>query len=215
MAYLTRIILGITFQRHTKIPRISISTILCTCTTYLFHSCIMGKSKKKARAKTVKTEIKVKANSNLTTTSKRPKAAEPNTLALPDFSIPKSLAEPVRARGFKPVKLPALFRKHLGLLEAHVKTLDLVKQSLQSGMEGLSEEEKREWELDENGNWRVICEMMDRARVTLSQAEMAAGNIVSAALVCVSLPACILGIAEGHWEAIESILLIIWHAVTV
>ncbi|TGO62868.1 hypothetical protein BOTNAR_0108g00300 [Botryotinia narcissicola] len=64
-------------------------------------------------------------------------------------------------------KWGALFRKHLGLLEAHCKALDRVQQAMKSEMKNLSEEEKREWELNEEGPWRILCGLLDRGRDTL------------------------------------------------
>ena len=54
-----------------------------------------------------------------------------------------------------------------------------MQESLQSEMEGLSEEQRREWELDELGNWRLVCEMLDRARGMLAIAKRTAVNLVS------------------------------------
>ncbi|KAF7953384.1 uncharacterized protein EAE97_000783 [Botrytis byssoidea] len=64
-------------------------------------------------------------------------------------------------------KWGALFRKHLGVLEAHCKALDRVQQAMKSEMKNLSEEEKREWELNEEGPWRILCGLLDRGRDTL------------------------------------------------
>jgi hypothetical protein len=43
----------------------------------------------------------------------------------------------------------------------------------------MDEKDRLEWELGERGNWRVICEMMDRAREVLVSAKKAARGIVS------------------------------------
>ncbi|KAF5877262.1 uncharacterized protein Bfra_001628 [Botrytis fragariae] len=64
-------------------------------------------------------------------------------------------------------KWGALFRKHLGVLEAHCKALDRVQQAMRGEMKNLSEEEKREWELNEEGPWRILCGLLDRGRDTL------------------------------------------------
>lgn len=76
-------------------------------------------------------------------------------------------------------KWPALFKKHLGVIEAHIRSLDRVMQSMKSEMGQMEEKERLEWELGERGNWRVICEMMDRAREVLAAARKAAQGIVS------------------------------------
>ncbi|KAL2075099.1 hypothetical protein VTL71DRAFT_41 [Oculimacula yallundae] len=75
-------------------------------------------------------------------------------------------------------KWPALFKKHLGVIEAHIRSLDRVMQSMKSEMTDLPEKERLEFELGERGNWRVICGMMDRAREVLTSARIAAKGIV-------------------------------------
>ena len=50
---------------------------------------------------------------------------------------------------------------------------------MKSDMGKMEEDERRMWELGEKGNWRVICEMIDRARLTLASAREAAKGIVS------------------------------------
>jgi hypothetical protein len=86
---------------------------------------------------------------------------------------------------FKPVKVlqhakwPALFKKHIGILEAHIKSLDRIMQSMRSQMMVMPEKERIDWELGKKGSWRVISEMMDRARDTLCGAKIAAEGVVS------------------------------------
>ncbi|KAH7377500.1 hypothetical protein BKA64DRAFT_688271 [Cadophora sp. MPI-SDFR-AT-0126] len=75
-------------------------------------------------------------------------------------------------------KWPALFKKHLGVLESHVRALDRVMQNVKSEMADLPENEKLDFELGEKGNWRIICGMMDRAREALTSARTAAQGIV-------------------------------------
>ncbi|KAH7305710.1 hypothetical protein BKA65DRAFT_415564 [Rhexocercosporidium sp. MPI-PUGE-AT-0058] len=75
-------------------------------------------------------------------------------------------------------KWPALFKKHLGVIEAHIRSLDRVMQSMKSDMSEMPEKERLEFELGERGNWRVICGMMDRAREVLTSARVAAKGIV-------------------------------------
>ena len=79
-------------------------------------------------------------------------------------------------------KWPALFKKHLGVIESHVRSLDRVMQSMKSEMGEMTEKERMVWEMGERGNWRVICGMMDRAREVLASAREAAKGIVSLAL---------------------------------
>lgn len=76
-------------------------------------------------------------------------------------------------------KWGALLKKHMGVLETHVKMVDRVCQLVRSEMELLGEEEKREWELDVNGPWRTTVGVLDRARGALSGARQVAGRIVS------------------------------------
>lgn len=76
-------------------------------------------------------------------------------------------------------KWGALFRKHLGVLEAHCKALDRVQQAMKSEMNNLSEGEKREWELNEEGPWRILCGLLDRGRDTLVSGRTMARFIVS------------------------------------
>lgn len=76
-------------------------------------------------------------------------------------------------------KWGALFRKHLGVLEAHCKALDRVQQAMKGEMKNLSEEEKREWELNEEGPWRILCGLLDRGRDTLVSGRKMAQFVVS------------------------------------
>ncbi|KAH9217456.1 hypothetical protein DL95DRAFT_424027 [Leptodontidium sp. 2 PMI_412] len=75
-------------------------------------------------------------------------------------------------------KWPALFKKHLGVIESHIRSLDRVMQSMKSDMADMPEKERLDFELGERGNWRVICGMMDRAREVLTSARVAATGIV-------------------------------------
>ncbi len=75
-------------------------------------------------------------------------------------------------------KWPALFKKHIGVIESHIKSLERLMQSMRSEMDTFPEKQRLEWELGERGNWRVICEMMDRAREVLVGAKIAAKGIV-------------------------------------
>jgi phytoene/squalene synthetase len=54
---------------------------------------------------------------------------------------------------------------------------------MKSQMGQMEDKERLEWELGERGNWRVICEMMDRAREVLASAREAAKGIVSSQLL--------------------------------
>ncbi|KAK0117439.1 hypothetical protein ONS96_013270 [Cadophora gregata f. sp. sojae] len=96
------------------------------------------------------------------------------TLSLP-IGHPKPLVKsPVHA------KWPALFKKHLGVLESHIKALDRVMQNVKSEMADLPEKERLDFELGEKGNWRIICGMMDRAREAFTTARSAAQGIIHA-----------------------------------
>ncbi len=93
------------------------------------------------------------------------------------FPIPMGRPKPF-TKSPQHAKWPALFKKHLGVIEAHIRSLDRVMQSMKSEMGQMGEKERLEWELGERGNWRVICEMMDRAREVLTAARKAARGIV-------------------------------------
>ena len=93
------------------------------------------------------------------------------------LSIPIGRSKPV-PKTLQHAKWPALFKRHLGVIESHIRSLDRVMQSMKSEMGQMAEKERLEWELDERGNWRVICNMMDRAREVLAGAREAAKGIV-------------------------------------
>lgn len=73
----------------------------------------------------------------------------------------------------------ALFRAHLEVLEAHVRTLEEVQRGVEREMVGLSAEEKVQWERGERGSWMVIEGMLGRAREVLGSARRAAEEVVS------------------------------------
>lgn len=102
--------------------------------------------------------------------AKLPKDKDPNRTDKPEVPL---MNRSVHA------KWGALFRKHLGVLEAHCKTLDRVQQAMKSEMERLSQEEKREWELNQDGPWRILCGLLDRGRDTLVSGRTMARFIVS------------------------------------
>ena len=60
----------------------------------------------------------------------------------------------------------------------HIRTIDRVMQAVKSEMGLLGEEERRTWELDENGPWRVLGGVMDRSRMVLADSRKVAGGIV-------------------------------------
>ncbi|KAE9373943.1 hypothetical protein N431DRAFT_482803 [Stipitochalara longipes BDJ] len=110
--------------------------------------------------------------------SKEKKAA---MTANPLGSDPNSIAMAASNRVMKNLlhaKWPALFKKHLGVIESHIKALDRTMQSMKSEMAQMPEKERMEWELGERGNWRVLCEMMDRARQVLADARKSAQGIL-------------------------------------
>lgn len=77
-------------------------------------------------------------------------------------------------------KWPALMKKHIGVLESHVKNLDRIMMSMRSDFQKMPDtDEKLDYELGERGNWRAICSMMDRAREILGQAKEGAYGVVS------------------------------------
>ncbi|KAN0098180.1 hypothetical protein V8E51_013843 [Hyaloscypha variabilis] len=75
-------------------------------------------------------------------------------------------------------KWPALFKKHLGVIESHILALDRTMMSMKTEMEHMPEKQRLEWELGERGNFRVLCEMMDRARQVLVDARRSAQGIL-------------------------------------
>jgi hypothetical protein len=95
-----------------------------------------------------------------------------------DFPIPMGRPKPF-TKSAQHAKWPALFKKHLSVIEAHIRGLDRIMQSMKVDMQTMGEKERLEFELGEKGNWRVICDMMDRAREVLSTAREAARGIVS------------------------------------
>jgi len=95
-----------------------------------------------------------------------------------NFPIPTGRPKPF-TKSPQHAKWPAMFKKHLGVIEAHIRNLDRVMQSMKSEMAQMSPELALEWELGERGNWRAICQMMDRAREVLANARECAKGIVS------------------------------------
>ncbi|KAK6581596.1 hypothetical protein PZA11_006287 [Diplocarpon coronariae] len=75
-------------------------------------------------------------------------------------------------------KWPALFKKHLQVIEAHIKNLDRIMNSTRADMALMPEKERLEMETGERGNWRALCAMMDRAREVLRSAKLAARGIL-------------------------------------
>lgn len=149
----------------------------------------MGKGKGKAGRKTEKAAARAARKEKLPGVPKpakplkkekvkKPKTVNPNPPGSESFSIPMGQSKPL-TKTPQHVKWPALFKKHLGVIEAHIRSLDRAMQSMKSQMGGLDEKERLEWELGETGNWRVICEMMDRAREVLANARKCADGIVS------------------------------------
>jgi hypothetical protein len=80
-------------------------------------------------------------------------------------------------------KWPALFKRHIGLIESHVQSLDRIMKSLKTQMSFLPENERLDWELGERGQWRVMCGLMDRARDVLTAARQAARGMVRLLIV--------------------------------
>ncbi|TAQ88764.1 hypothetical protein B7494_g2930 [Chlorociboria aeruginascens] len=78
----------------------------------------------------------------------------------------------------RPREVAALFKKHIGILESHIKMMDRVMMSMRNEMAGFEAEKKLEWELGERGNWRIVCGMMDRAREILCQSKEIGGGIL-------------------------------------
>jgi hypothetical protein len=76
-------------------------------------------------------------------------------------------------------KWPSMFKRHIGVIESHIRTLDRVMQSMRANMEKMEPEERARWESGEEGKWLVICGMMVRARMALADAREAGRGIVS------------------------------------
>jgi len=114
--------------------------------------------------------------------SKEKKEAKYNPPLGADMETIEQLAHDRVMRNLVHAKWPALFKKHMGVVESHIKALDRVMSSMKTQMDQMSKKERMEWELGERGNWRVLCEMMDRARQVLADTKKSAEGIVSSRL---------------------------------
>ena len=108
-----------------------------------------------------------------------PDPVPPEGTSYPSYPpLPSESSKPL-VRPLHGAKWPSLFKKHLGVLESHIKALDRVRQSLKNDMSKMEEEERRMWEMGEKGQWLIICDLLDRARMTLASGREAAKGIVS------------------------------------
>jgi hypothetical protein len=140
---------------------------------------VMGKGQGKKGRKEAKLDVK-KLNQEPKIPG-LPKPEAPAKKAAATSALPLGQQQPFTKK-LHHAKWPALFKRHLGVIESHVKNLDRVMQNTKGEMDRMDEKDRLEWELGERGNWRVICEMMDRAREVLVSARKAAQGIVSVVL---------------------------------
>lgn len=75
-------------------------------------------------------------------------------------------------------KWPAMFKRHLGVIETHIRTIDRVMQSMKANIDGMEEGERKLWESGEKGMWVISCGMMQRAQAILKDAREAAAGVV-------------------------------------
>lgn len=75
-------------------------------------------------------------------------------------------------------KWPAMFKRHLGMIETHIKLLDRMMTSMKADIDKLEPELRRQWLTGETGNWTVMVGLMKRARQTLVDARTAGSGIV-------------------------------------
>ncbi|KAH8672570.1 hypothetical protein BGZ60DRAFT_405160 [Tricladium varicosporioides] len=78
----------------------------------------------------------------------------------------------------KHAKWPALLKKHMGVLESHIKTLDRMLQNITQFMESMPEDERRRWERGETGKFVVVAGSLDRVRDAYVCAKMVAEGVV-------------------------------------
>jgi hypothetical protein len=94
------------------------------------------------------------------------------------FPIPTGHAKPF-VKSPQHAKWPSMFKRHIGMVEAHIRTLDRVMMSMRANMNEMPDEEREAWERGEKGMWGTISAMMDRAKTCLIDARLAAVGIVS------------------------------------
>ncbi|KAH6680622.1 hypothetical protein B0J14DRAFT_579017 [Halenospora varia] len=84
----------------------------------------------------------------------------------------------IAGEALKHAKWPALLKKHMGVLESHIKALDRVLQNIMQLMEGMPEEERGKWERGEKGKFVVVAGSLDRVRDAYVCAKMVAEGVV-------------------------------------
>jgi len=110
---------------------------------------------------------------------KKPKRERPNTnpKGPANFPIPTGHPKPF-VKSPQHAKWPSMFKRHLGMIEAHIRTLDRVMTSMHANMQEMSQEEREAWERGEKGMWGTISAMMNRAKSCLVDARMAGVGIL-------------------------------------
>ena len=93
------------------------------------------------------------------------------------FPIPTGHPKPF-IKSPQHAKWPSMFKRHLGIIETHIRTLDRVMQSMRANMNEMEEAERIAWENGEKGMWKTISDMMTRAKATLVDARIAAQGIL-------------------------------------
>ncbi|KAI1000519.1 hypothetical protein K3495_g7677 [Podosphaera aphanis] len=98
--------------------------------------------------------------------------------SLPTDGSGLSTSPPENRQSARRLQWPGLLRTHVGLLESHALTLQHLIKDMQSEAEKMSLNDRLDWELDEKGEWRLICRMMEDTRELLMQARKVARGIL-------------------------------------
>ncbi|KAH8805738.1 hypothetical protein F5884DRAFT_800407 [Xylogone sp. PMI_703] len=63
------------------------------------------------------------------------------------------------------MKWASLVKRHIELMDEHVKFLEQIQESMRAEMSALEKEEQMQWERGEVGHWKSLCGMIERARI--------------------------------------------------
>jgi len=122
---------------------------------------------------------KVQSLVNPSKKEKKTERVKPITKPPGIASFPVPLGQPQPTKSPVHAKWPAMFKRHIGTIEAHIRLLDRVMQSMHSHMKTMEPEERELWERGERGNWNLISGMMQRANSILVDARAAGVGVVS------------------------------------
>jgi hypothetical protein len=150
----------------------------------------MGKGKVKPKMSAEKSAIKTakkqakraaRESSGVKKPNTKPKAKSSAQSLDTSTEDTKSTTSSFRAaNGLSQAKWSSLFKKHIGVLESHVKHLERVLQSVRHFVSDLPEVERGEWERGEKGDLVVVVGCVDRAKETVKSAKEAATLLLSA-----------------------------------